>query len=603
MQTEDALRSLRRVATEPPARPAGGSGTRIDSDFAHGHSFPLEESPQPTGTRKREMPNGTSSQAAAADAENGKVQPGKASGPDPLLGRMVNDRFRVISLIARGGMGKVYKAEQAPLGRVCAIKVLNPNYSGDHDPEFHKRFFLEASISSKLTHPNTVTIFDYGRTEDNIYYMAMEFLEGRTLHRTLREEGPFNEERTTHIARQICRSLREAHSLGVIHRDLKPANVYLIEHGDETDFVKVLDFGLVKNIDETKGEDLTQTGLFMGSPKYMAPEQIRGEHVDARTDIYALGIMMYEMLTGKVPFDRPNSVNILMAHVNEAVPPIREMNPNCQVGEAFEGVVMRCVEKNPDDRFKSMDELLAGLKRTGAGAMTGTISGSGIDRSGSFDLLSTTGSFTPSGTNAISGSIQSLSPDSGRQSASGGLLGTSGTVSPGSEQKKNRTPLIIGAAVAAVAVIGIALAASSGGSTKSAAKDPAVATPVAAPVKPVALASDKAPAVQAPSAPPAPADLPTRVKVESIPDGAVVKEDSAIVCDKTPCELEVTDKGRKVTLELKDYDSVTLALSKSDKVRSIALSRTPVKWSPGPSKAAPDVKAAKPNPDFKDNPY
>ena len=138
------------------------------------------------------MPNGSSSPAAAnAESSGGQQAAAKQSGPDPLLGRSINDRFKVTGLIARGGMGKVYKAEQAPLGRVCAIKVLNPNYSGEHDPEFHKRFFLEASISSKLTHPNTVTIFDYGRTDDNIYYMAMEFLEGRTLHRALREEGPF----------------------------------------------------------------------------------------------------------------------------------------------------------------------------------------------------------------------------------------------------------------------------------------------------------------------------------------------------------------------------------------------------------------------------
>ena len=129
--------------------------------------------------------------------------------------------------------------------------MLNPNYAGEHDPEFHKRFFLEASIASKLTHPNTVTIFDYGRTDDDIYYMAMEYLEGHTLHRAIREAGHFPEERAAHIARQICRALREAHSLGVIHRDLKPANIFLVEHGDETDFVKVLDFGLVKNVSAT----------------------------------------------------------------------------------------------------------------------------------------------------------------------------------------------------------------------------------------------------------------------------------------------------------------------------------------------------------------
>ena len=245
-------------------------------------------------------------------------------------------------------MGKVYRAEQAPLGRVCALKVLNPNYAGDQDPEFHKRFFLEASIASKLTHPNTVTIFDYGRTDDDVYYMAMEYLEGHTLHRAIREAGHFPEERAAHVARQICRALREAHSLGVIHRDLKPANIFLVEHGDETDFVKILDFGLVKNVSDTKTEDLTQTGLFMGSPKYMAPEQIRGDRVDARTDIYALGIILYEMIAGKVPFDRPNSVNILMAHVNEEAPPLRQMNPNTQVSPAFEEIIARCMAKDPE---------------------------------------------------------------------------------------------------------------------------------------------------------------------------------------------------------------------------------------------------------------
>src|SRR5580704_1719104 len=209
----------------------------------------------------------------------------KEAAPDPLIGRVINEKFKILSFIARGGMGKVYRAEQTPLGRVCAVKVLNPNYTGEHDPEFHKRFFLEASMTSKLRHPNTVTIFDYGHTEDGIYYMAMEYLEGYTLHRAIRQVGHLPEERAAHIARQICRSLREAHSLGVVHRDLKPANVYLLEHGDEPDFVKVLDFGLVKDV-SSDGEELTKAGLFMGSPKYMAPEQINGAPIDGRTDVY-----------------------------------------------------------------------------------------------------------------------------------------------------------------------------------------------------------------------------------------------------------------------------------------------------------------------------
>jgi eukaryotic-like serine/threonine-protein kinase len=287
--------------------------------------------------------------------------------PDPLLGRVINEKFKILGFIARGGMGKVYRAEQTPLGRICAVKVLNPNYTGDHDPEFHKRFFLEASMTSKLRHPNTVTIFDYGHTEDGIYYMAMEYLEGYTLHRAIRQVGHLPEERTAHVARQICRSLREAHSLGVVHRDLKPANVYLLEHGDEPDFVKVLDFGLVKDV--TSGsEELTQAGLFMGSPKYMAPEQVTGGVIDGRTDIYALGVMMYEMVTGKVPFDRPKSLEILMAHVGDEVPPLRKMNPAARVSPALEEAIMRSMAKSPNDRFRSMDEVLAALKRLGGGA-------------------------------------------------------------------------------------------------------------------------------------------------------------------------------------------------------------------------------------------
>jgi serine/threonine-protein kinase len=511
----------------------------------------------------------------------------KQSGPDPMIGRTINDRFKVTALIARGGMGKVYKAEQSPLGRVCAIKVLNPNYNGEHDPEFHRRFFLEASISAKLTHPNTVTIFDYGRADDNVYYMAMEFLEGRTLHRALREEGPFAEERTAHVARQICRSLREAHSLGVIHRDLKPANVYLIEHGDEVDFVKVLDFGLVKNIDESKGEDLTQTGLFMGSPKYMAPEQIRGEHVDARTDIYALGVMMYEMITGKVPFDRPNSVNILMAHVNERVPPLRDMNPAVACSEVLEATIFKCLEKNPNDRFHSMDEVLAALKRSGAVA-TGTLSGSG-DR----DLLATTGSFTPQpspfgladpGSNAVFGS-------------------TGGTMAaPAAASVRGKAPLIIGGGIALAVVIGV-LAIVSGKSSEPA--PGAAAPPSAAPIltvptvapQPTAAPTEVATQVQAP------VDEPVQVKVESDPAGAQVREDGSIICDRTPCSVLVTDKPRKLTLELDHFRAETISVKKGDPTRSVKLARVPV-WVPPPSGGKKD-DSPRPNgnKDFKDSPY
>ncbi len=299
------------------------------------------------------------------------------AGGDPLLGRIINDRFKVLSVIARGGMGKVYRAEQAPLGRIVALKVLQPNYNGENDPEFHKRFFLEASIVSKLTHPNTVTLYDYGQSSDNVYFMAMEYLEGRTLHRLLREESPLEVGRALHILIQACRALREAHKHGVIHRDLKPANLFLIRHDEDPDFVKVLDFGLLKRTDETPEEALTQTGLFMGSPKYMAPEQIRGERVSPATDIYSLGVILYEMLTGKVPFERASSVNLLMAHVSDPVPALIEANPLVQVPAAVEEIVYRCLAKRSDERYATTDDLIAAIKQAGAslGRPLGSMSG------------------------------------------------------------------------------------------------------------------------------------------------------------------------------------------------------------------------------------
>ena len=295
------------------------------------------------------------------------TQSPKQAQPDELIGRVINDRFRIISVIARGGMGRVYRAEQVPLGRLVAIKTLDPrSHTGDSDPQFQQRFFLEASVASKLQHPNTVTVFDYGRTADGVYFIAMELVEGRSLYHIIREESPLAPGRVIHVAMQIARSLREAHRLDVIHRDLKPGNVLLTRHGDEEDFVKVLDFGLVKHVETESEMELTKAGLFMGSPKYMSPEQIRGERVDARSDVYSLGVVMYEMLTGKVPFDRENTVKVLMAHMHEAVPPI--LTPDCP--PALAELVMRCLSKQADGRPSSMDDVIIMLKQSTGMSLT-----------------------------------------------------------------------------------------------------------------------------------------------------------------------------------------------------------------------------------------
>ncbi|MDH5490417.1 MAG: protein kinase [Myxococcales bacterium] len=295
------------------------------------------------------------------------------SKPDPLIGRVINGRFRIDSLIARGGMGKVYKAEQQPLGRVVALKVLDMRRVDEDDPEFHERFFLEASTAAKLSHPNTVTIFDYGRTDDDVYFIAMEYVDGQILSDILKEQGPMPAERAVHIVVQVARSLREAHNLGVIHRDMKPGNVLITTHADEEDFAKVLDFGLVKDVDSDE-EELTQQGTFMGSPKYMSPEQIRGGAVDRRTDVYALGVTLYRMLTGRVPFDRPTQVQTLMAHCRDEVPPLSD--ENVQVPPAIEAVVMRSLAKEADDRISDMDQFVMELRQA-IGAQGGVIPASG----------------------------------------------------------------------------------------------------------------------------------------------------------------------------------------------------------------------------------
>jgi len=297
------------------------------------------------------------------------------SAPDPLIGRVVNDRYRILKLLAKGGMGRVYRAEQSALGRPVALKVLSATYHDGNDPEFHRRFFLEAATSSKLRHPNTVTVFDYGKTDDEVYYIAMELLEGRTLHQALVEGGSLSVAHAVRVATEIARSLREAHGKGVIHRDLKPANVFLVRHDDhDEESVKVLDFGLVKNV-EHGSEEITKAGACMGSPRYMAPEQIRNEALDARVDVYALGVVMFQMLTGRVPFDGTSSINTMMAHVTDPVPAMRTINPDLEIPPALEVLVRKCLEKSPGRRYQSMNDLLRALAHNAGASLSVAPSG------------------------------------------------------------------------------------------------------------------------------------------------------------------------------------------------------------------------------------
>ncbi|MFT3706103.1 MAG: protein kinase [Archangium sp.] len=287
-----------------------------------------------------------------------------ADALDPLVGQTIDGRFRIVDVIGKGAMGKVYRAVQLPLNRAVAVKVLDSTYGAGRDESFKQRFLVEAALTAKLNHPNTVRVVDYGSTKDGLFFFAMEYLDGETLEKVL-AKGPLPWHRVLSIGQQMARALREAHELGVVHRDLKPANVVLLHADDDTDFVKVLDFGLVKSFvegHELEGRAITQQGMLMGSPPYMAPEQGEKNRADPRSDIYSLGTMLFEMLTGKPPYTGGGALEVILKHVNEPIPPIVTPSKFEQAPDALKAIVVRALAKSPMDRFQSMEELLLAMQ-------------------------------------------------------------------------------------------------------------------------------------------------------------------------------------------------------------------------------------------------
>ena len=266
-------------------------------------------------------------------------------------------QYEIVAAIARGGMGRVYRAVQLALGRDVALKLLDMEQLEGQGSDFQQRFFNEAASCAKLVHPNTVVVYDYGKTDDEIYFIAMELLTGPTLQDVIAEEGVIEPARAMHIAMQVCGSIGEAHERGMVHRDLKPSNVMLTPRGNDPDFVKVLDFGLVKHEDN----GLTQSGTLLGTPRYMAPEQITADKVGPAADIYSLGAILYHMLTGRPPFDSESKFVLLASHMNVAAPPIREVKPDSPASDELERVVMRCLLKDPSARYDSMEALARAL--------------------------------------------------------------------------------------------------------------------------------------------------------------------------------------------------------------------------------------------------
>ena len=277
----------------------------------------------------------------------------------PLKEKLIDARYRILEKLGEGGMGAVYKVEHVRMGKVAALKLMRPDHAVDK--ALKSRFLQEARVVAKLSHPNTVQVFDSGELEDGGLFIAMEYVPGKDLAWHLKAHGPMSEGQAASIGAQLLASLQEAHEAGIIHRDLKPANVMLVRRrksGD--DQVKLLDFGIAK-LQESEGRKST-TGDFIGTPAYMSPEQIRGDALDARSDLYSLGCLLFELVSGRQPFDGPTPISVLTQHYEAPIPRIVDARPNADISPAFQAVIERAMQKRPADRWNDAEAMRVALE-------------------------------------------------------------------------------------------------------------------------------------------------------------------------------------------------------------------------------------------------
>jgi tRNA A-37 threonylcarbamoyl transferase component Bud32 len=276
----------------------------------------------------------------------------------------IGDRYKIEELIGIGGMGAVYKGKHEAMGKILAIKVLHEDAVANKKAVL--RFDQEAKAASALTHPHLVSVYDYGVTDDGAPYLVMDYLAGKSLAAVIKEEGRLDPIRALTIFIQIAEGIEHAHKKGVIHRDLKPSNVIITKTDREQDFVKIVDFGIAKLMPAGLGAEengLTQTGEIFGSPLYMSPEQCTGQQMDQRSDIYSLGCLMYETVTGRPPLQGANPVQTIMLHVQEDAPSIASTGNHIGLPPGLESVIMRCLNKAPSDRYESAEALMADLEK------------------------------------------------------------------------------------------------------------------------------------------------------------------------------------------------------------------------------------------------
>ncbi|WP_075207445.1 serine/threonine protein kinase [Archangium violaceum] len=272
-----------------------------------------------------------------------------------LIGQVLDGRYKIEDVLGQGGMGMVFSATQTSVQRPVAVKTLNPSLAAA--PQFFERFRREAEIASRLRHPNVITIYDFGRAPDGTCYYVMELLEGESLRELVKRDGPMTLRRAVEVIEQACRGLAHAHEQGAVHRDIKPHNI-MVQQLDRRDFVKVLDFGLVKALEAEDEHQLTSTGQVLGTPQYMPPEQAGGEHVDHRSDLYSMGGVFYYCLTGTSPYGANTVRKALTAALTQAVPTVGSKRQGAPVPQSLEEFFAKALAREKEDRFQNAQEFI-----------------------------------------------------------------------------------------------------------------------------------------------------------------------------------------------------------------------------------------------------
>jgi eukaryotic-like serine/threonine-protein kinase len=327
-------------------------------------SQPSQRQRPNAASQQRQRPGSQPQQRQRSNPPSNNPSSPQSMGNIDLVGRTFFGEYTIVKKLGEGGMGAVYLARQNAIDQNVALKVLHARAA--ESDEIVQRFHREAKVISMLTHPNIVRVFIFGRTEDDLMYLVMEFVQGVELRSRIDEKGVLEELLAIKIMKQACSALAEAHDLGIIHRDLKPDNILLTEFRGESNFVKILDFGIAKLKEPEGGQQqkLTQAGIVYGTPEYLSPEQAQALDLDQRTDIYSLGCILYELMTGRVPFTDKNPVQILTKHVFEEAPKPSQFAPD--IAPTMENIIMKAIAKEPDDRFEdamTLFEALVGRER------------------------------------------------------------------------------------------------------------------------------------------------------------------------------------------------------------------------------------------------